>query len=72
MQINNEYKDNVNFYRFTNRGTKYTIIIKDNDQTIETWTKTKAYGVNVKVFSNINEFASANKTFNNFSKLLNV
>lgn len=70
MQITNEYKDNTNFYTFTNRGTEYTIIIKDNDQAIEAWTKTKAWGVNVKVFSNVVEFARANKTFNNFSKLL--
>lgn len=70
MQINNEYKDNTNFYTFINRGTQYTIIIKDNDQSIEAWTKTKAWGVNVKVFSNVTEFANANKTFNNFSKLL--
>ena len=66
MQINKEYKDNTNFYTFTNRGTEYTIIIKDNDTSVEVWTKTKKWGVNVKFYPNIIEFANANKTFVNF------
>ena len=70
MQISNNYENNTNFYKFTSRGTDYTIIIKDNEKHVEAWTKTRAWGSNVKTFNNLNEFANANKTFNNFAKLL--
>lgn len=72
MQIINEYKDNTNFYTFISRGTEYTIVIKDNDKAIQVWTNTRAWGVNLKFFDSIDKFASANKIFNNFSKLIEV
>ena len=63
-------ENNTNFYGFTNRGIKYTVITKQDKNDVEVWTKTKAHGVNVKMFADMQQFSQANKTFNNFSKLL--